>query len=148
MIPLGKIDLMKNFSFFWGWGKTILTSFLIRLKMWNNEQESSSWNCSGKTKDEDEGGNYRRDKGFKKSYHEKDIAVRGRKKLNGRNWYRKRNGRSLKPTPSFFYHFKAKISQLFYFNGQLVLFLFVRFRIQQFGLLRVRYEKLLNQSDG
>ena len=38
-----------------------------------------------KPKDEDEGGNYRRDKGFKKSYHERDIAVRGRKKLNGRN---------------------------------------------------------------
>jgi ATP-dependent RNA helicase DeaD len=81
MIPLGKIDLMKNFSFFEveeSYTDKLLDSlkdvkYMDRKVVLEIAQE--------KPRDEGEGGNYRRDKGFKKSYHEKGFRSESKKKV-------------------------------------------------------------------
>ena len=81
MIPLGKIDLMKNFSFFEveeNYTDKLLDS-LKDVKYMNRKVVLEI--AQEKPKDEDEGGNYRRDKGFKKSYHEKGYRSERKKKV-------------------------------------------------------------------
>jgi ATP-dependent RNA helicase DeaD len=79
MIPLGKIDLMKNFSFF-EVEETYTDKLLGALKdvKYMNRKVVLEV-AQEKPKDDGEGGTYRRDKGFKKSYHEKEFR-RDRKK--------------------------------------------------------------------
>jgi ATP-dependent RNA helicase DeaD len=81
MIPLGKIDLMKNFSFFEveeSYTDKLLDS-LKDVKYMNRKVVLEI--AQEKPKDEDEGGNYRRDKNFKKSYHEKGFRGERKKKV-------------------------------------------------------------------
>jgi hypothetical protein len=72
---------MKNFSFFEveeNYTDKLLDS-LKDVKYMNRKVVLEI--AQEKPKDEDEGGNYRRDKGFKKSYHEKGYRSERKKKV-------------------------------------------------------------------
>ena len=83
MIPLGKIDLMKNFSFF-EVEDTYTDKLLGALKdvTYMNRKVVLEV-AQEKPKDEGDGGKYGRDKGFKKSHLEKEFR-RDRKKKQRR----------------------------------------------------------------
>jgi ATP-dependent RNA helicase DeaD len=81
MIPLGKIDLMKNFSFFEveeSYTDKLLDS-LKDVKYMNRKVVLEI--AQEKPREEGEGGNYRRDKSFKKSYYEKGFRSERKKKV-------------------------------------------------------------------
>jgi ATP-dependent RNA helicase DeaD len=83
-IPLGQIDLMKNFSFF-EVEDTYTDKLLDALKdvKYMNRKVLVEV-AQEKPKNEVDGGNYRRDKGFKKSYHEKEFRRDRKKKTKGK----------------------------------------------------------------
>jgi ATP-dependent RNA helicase DeaD len=79
-IPLGQIDLMQNFSFF-----EVEEAF--RDKLIDSLKDVNYMNrkvivevAQEKPKDDGERGSYRRDKGFKKSYHDKEFRRDKKKK--------------------------------------------------------------------
>jgi ATP-dependent RNA helicase DeaD len=80
-IPLGKIDLMKNFSFFEVEDTYAdkLLDILKDVKYMNRKVVLEV--AQEKPKDEGERGVYRRDKGFKKSYHDKEPRREKKKKV-------------------------------------------------------------------
>ena len=80
-IPLGKIDLMKNFSFFEvedNFTDKLLDS-LKDVKYMNRKVILEI--AQEKPKDNADRGNYRRDKGFKKSSHDKEFRKERKKKV-------------------------------------------------------------------
>ena len=79
-IPLGKIDLMQNFSFFEveeAYTDKLIDS-LKDVKFMNRKVVVEV--AQEKPKEDNDRGNYRRDKGFKKSYHEKEFRKDRKKK--------------------------------------------------------------------
>jgi len=80
-IPLGKIDLMKSFSFF-EVEETFTDKLLDSLKdvKYMNRKVVLEV-AQEKPKDDGDRGSYRRDKGFKKSYHEKEFRGDRKKKV-------------------------------------------------------------------
>ncbi len=80
-IPLGKIDLMKSFSFF-EVEETFTDKLLDSLKdvKYMNRKVVLEI-AQEKPKGDGDRGSYRRDKGFKKSYHEKEFRGDRKKKV-------------------------------------------------------------------
>jgi ATP-dependent RNA helicase DeaD len=80
-IPLGQIDLMQNFSFF-EVDETFTETLISSLKDVNYMNRKVVVELAQeKPKDDGERSNFRRDKGFRKSFHEKEFRRDRKKKV-------------------------------------------------------------------